>query len=274
MVTAPRLDAVLAALIQLSAVKVVTLFGSRARRANDDQSDIDLQVVTTKPEDFITSRWLGELPLRPVAYAHRAASGGVTKATVVFENGELDVVVLPFGRMVAAKTLVATGFHRRSRFVQDALQELARVLRPGYELLYGDKSWALFFGRIVAEIPEPRLSDEEVHRLGSCCFAEYVSLKRKILRGEIVASRRILHVHLLETNFRLLHESRIRTSLPTFRDARRVEMILPANQLESLQIGGSLDPSDLLRDAGSAVAMTYSLTRELTGRSPEWPMPF
>lgn len=275
MVEPPFLQAALAAVARRPGVRVVTLFGSQARGASDDRSDVDFQVITGRPREFADARWLEGRGLPELtAYGRRPASGGVTKATAVFADGaELDVVVLPLNRLRLARALVAADLHHRSRLVQHGLEELARILRPGHRMLVGSEGWRRFLARVVAEVPEPRLSETQVHDMGACAFADYVSLRQKCHRGELLAAQRILHVNLAETNFRLMHEWRLRQGKSSFRDARRVEQYLSAAEYARIRIEATLTVESLLVAAAAALRTTSALVRELTGADPTWPQP-
>jgi predicted nucleotidyltransferase len=270
MVTAPRLDAVLAALTQLPAVKVVTLFGSRARGAGDSASDIDLQIITRQPAQFENSSWLSSDVGSVLAYGLRPAFGGVTKATIVFEGGEIDLVVLPYGRLLLARGLVRVGLHRRSVSFRRALQDLAIVLRPGYRVLRGGDGWSRFFARVVSEVPDRCLSDGEVRRMADCAYADFVSLQRKVKRGELIAAQRWLHLHLVETNLKLIYEHCVRCGRPIHHDARRVEWMLQPEEQAMLRATAHPSAADLLAAAQHAIATTAKMVSLLTGAAPGW----
>jgi predicted nucleotidyltransferase len=273
MVRPELLAAVHQVIDRMPAVRVVTLFGSHARAANDSESDIDLQIITARPEQFHDSSWLEPMPCALLAYGLRPASGRVVKATAVFAPGEVDIVVLPLFRVQLARAVVRLGLHRRSMRLRRVLGDLAIVLRPGYRVLKGSTRWAQFFAKIVSEVPDPRFSDVDVVHLADCAFADYISLRRKISRGELIAAQRWLHVHLVETNLKLMHERQLRAGGMSFHDGRRVEQTWTSAQLEQVRVNARLDASELLAAANLAIGTTHLLVWQLTGSFPRWSRP-
>ncbi|HEX2100989.1 MAG TPA: nucleotidyltransferase domain-containing protein [Candidatus Synoicihabitans sp.] len=270
MVNPPLLDALREALARQPDVRVVTLFGSHARGHADAESDIDLQIITARPQRFVASEWLPPLSYPLLAYGLRPAFGGVVKATAIYPQAEADVVVLPLARLRLARLLVGAGLHRRSPKFQRACGDLAIVLRPGFSVLQGGAGWQRFFERVVAEVPDPRLDDEAVMRLADCAFADYVSLRRKLKRGELLAAQRWLHVHLAETNFKLLHEANCRRGLRSSHDARRLEQELDPARRARVRVEASASEEALRQAARQSIQTTRELVEELTRRPPTW----
>ena len=268
------LDSLMGQLERRPSVLAVSLFGSRARAAADGESDVDLQIITSDPRSFRTPAWLQEVPYSLVAYALRPAFGGVVKATLVFDGvGEADVVVLPAGRLRVARVLVRLGLHRRSAAVRRGLGDLAIVLRPGFQVLKGARDWEPFLRRVVREVPDPRLDDAAVQQKADCVWADFISLQRKLRRGELVAAQRWLHVHLVQANLDLLHELRLRRGGVSFHDGRRAEQVLTEAELEHVRCSARLDAQELDTAARRQVAATHRLATELTGRALTWAPP-
>jgi len=65
--------------------------------------------------------------------------------------------------------------------------------------------------------------------------------------GRTCRTQRVLHRSLAETNFRLLHELRRRQGQGTYREARRVERLLPAAELALVQVSARLEAAELHR---------------------------
>lgn len=259
------------------AIVAVVLFGSRARETTapaDGWSDLDLQVVTTKPGVFSTREWTAIFRGRTLwAYVVRTASGGVKKVTVVFAPGqELDVVVVPAAKLRAARLAVWLGLHRKVPAVGRALNEMATVLRSGHRVLKGGRSWSSFFAQVIGEVRGTRLDDGEVRALAEEFFCDWLWVKQKVARGELIAAQRVLHRSLAEINFRLLHEARLREGGVSFREARRVERIVTPAQLAGVSIESRLDPVSLWAAAETCAGTCRKLVYGLIGDAWRWPI--
>jgi hypothetical protein len=255
------------------AVKALVLIGSRERSATDEiwrpdaESDWDFQIITSQPGIFSNADWIKGLPGFDVrAYASRVARiGGVPKVNVVFSHTEADFVVLPSRLMTTLKWLVGLGLHRREGKIRRSLQDLAVVIRPGWKFLKGAPDWDPFFHRVVSSVPDPRLSDGAARQLAQVFECERVWTLRKIARGELVAAQRMLHRELAETNFRLLHELKLRRGERSFPEGRRIERVADEAELASISVNSPL-AADQLRAAVDQCARTCeSLLLALTG---------
>lgn len=265
------LDGLVDRLDRLPSVLAVSLFGSHGRSEADSGSDIDLQIITSTPRIFLRPDWLSGLPFPILAYAIRPAFGGTTKATIVFEGaGEADIVVVPVGRLRAARLLVWLGLHRRWTLLRRALGSLAVVLRPGFRVVKGAARWEAFLRKVVEDVPDPRLDDEAVKRKADCAFADFVSIQRKLNRGELVAAQRWLHIHLVQTNLELLHELRLRNGDVSFHDGRRLEQVASDEEMLAIRCDARLTKADIDREARRALRATHWLANKLTGSRPKW----
>ena len=256
-------------------VQALVLIGSRQRSETDavwkadPNSDWDFQIITRRPQLFADAAWVEQLPGVEVrAYASRVARiGGVPKVNALFAGAEADFVILPAGMMRMLRWLVALGFHRRSPKLRRGLQDLAIVIRPGWKFLHGEKTWDPFYRKVVAEVPDARLSDEGARQLAQVFACEQVWTLRKIARGELVAAQRMLHRELVETNFRLLHELKLRRGERSFPEARRIERIASEGELAGVSVSAALE-TDQLRAAVELSADTCErLMRALVGDS-------
>ena len=260
-------------------VKAIVLFGSQARASGvvngaDHQSDFDLQVVTSRPEVFLQRGWWGdfsghELLVRAV----RPASGGVKKVTVIFKPTlELDVILVPAYRMELARLVVSSRLYRYLPSLRKALDELAYVMRPGYEVLKGGARWKNFYMRVVADMDGTRLHDTEIVSLAEIFICDFIWVKRMIARGELVAAQRTLHRSLAEINFKFLHELRLRRKQVTFREARRIEHIASPEELANASIDSDLTSPALLAATVKLGVNCRTLVDALLGGSWIWPV--
>ncbi|MEI7551137.1 MAG: nucleotidyltransferase domain-containing protein [Verrucomicrobiota bacterium] len=259
-------------------IRVAAVFGSHARALSgagqpaDPWSDVDLQIVTTRPARYLDRAWTAELKGQEVvAYAVRPVFGGVQKVTALFSGGEADFVIIPYRRLWLGRLAFGLGLHRRVPSIQRGLGEFALVMSFGQVVLKGGPGWQNFYTRAVAEVPLAHLTDEAAWALGEGAYVDATSLLGKLARGEYVAVQRWLHRSLIETNFRLLHEVRVRRGQVSYPDGRRVEQLLGAAELAAVRFDVSLRPESLRPAILTAVAGTRQLLRALTGKTPTWP---
>ena len=242
-----------------SAVEALVLFGSRQRQerrrldAVDLQSDWDFHVITRKPRALLSSGWTRELPGATLrAYAIRtAAIGRVPRVGAVFDEGDVDLVVIPtaIGRKVRWATRL--GLHRRPGLVRKSLQDIAEIVRPGWKFLKDTGGWGRFYQLAVDSVPDPWLDDAALVQLAEGMVCDYVWIRRKLVRGELLAAQRVLYQEVWEANLKLLHELRHRRGLPTFTKARRLERLAGARRAEGDDAGGGRDRGVAADGAGA-----------------------
>ena len=258
------------------AVRGAILFGSRARAAGttaaaDAWSDLDLQLITTAPDQIIATDWAREMAgAEYCMHVLRAATGGTQKLTVIFTEGEADLVLVRTGRMRAAGWAMRLGLHRHVGTVADPLNILATIMGGGYRFLKGESRWGPLYARIVAEMPGYRLNDEAVRRLADSFLCDLLWVLQKLERGEKIAAQRTLHRAMHETNVVLLHELRLRRGDATYQQARRVEQLSTPGQLHALKISAHLDHAELAAAAWQLAEGLKALMSELV---PAWRVP-
>jgi hypothetical protein len=163
-------------------------------------------------------------------YSVRPAFGGVQKVTALFAGAETDFVVIPAGQLRLARVGSALGPVRRG------LADLAIVIRPGYRFLKGAEAWGAFYERVIREVPDPRLTDADAVTLADGFVCDVVWTLRKLARGELLAAQRMLHLSLAETNYRLLHELRLRRGEPSYPEARRLERVATPEERSAVSL--------------------------------------
>ena len=259
-------------------VRVAAVFGSHARSLSgegqpaDPWSDVDLQIVTTRPGRYRDRAWTAQLPGQELhAYAVRPVFGGVQKVTALFSGGEADFVIIPYRRLWLGRLAFNLGLHKRVPGIRRGLGEFALVMSFGQKVLKGGPGWQRFYTRAVKEVPLAHLTDEEAVALGEGAYVDATSILGKLARGEYVAVQRWLHRSLIETNFRIMHELRVRQGLVSYPDGRRVEQLLSAAELATVRFEVGLDEPSLRAAIFSSLAGTRSLLTELTGKAPTWP---
>jgi len=260
-------------------VSGLVLIGSREREKTDAlefadaYSDWDFQIITSNPQMFANRAWTRDLTgIELLAYSVRTAQiGGVPKINAVFAGTEADIVVIPATAARLMKLAVAFSLHRREGRVRRRAQDLAEVIRPGWRFLKGGATWDPLFCRITNDVPDPRLGDEAARQLAEIFVCDYVWCLRKIARGELRATQRVLHQELAEVNLKLLHELKRRKGERTFTKARRIERIATSDELESVTVIAPLDSTSLHVAVAKAAATCRQLMRSLVGESWQWP---
>lgn len=252
--------------------------GSRVRGAGepgaaDVNSDWDFQLIVNQPEVFGSPEWLRGTDLGPVCnYVARGGRlGSSRKVSVVLEDGELDLILIPHAQLRGIQQEVREGRHVANPATLRALADLSLVLLGGYRILKGHDEIGGLYDFVARQFQPPRLADADVVELAAGFVADYVSLRRKLERGELLAAQRWLHHQLLETNFRLLHELRQRRRLATFPDARRIELTAEPAQIAAVRISAVLSKDSLRTAADASADACRSLVRELVGEAWRWP---
>jgi hypothetical protein len=263
-----------------SSVQGVILIGSRVRAEEDAvwradlQSDWDFQIITSKPKMFLDSAWAVELGLKVCTYTTRQATlGAVPKVAVVFDGSEADFVILPSLQLRVLRLSIALGLQRRSAWLRSLLQALAIVIRPGWKFIKGASAWEPFYRRVIAEVPDPRVNDYEACALADGFVCDTIWTWRKIDRGELIAAQRMLYRSLAETNFRLLHELKLRRGERSFPEARRIERVASQAELTGVSIESRLDPRALREAVEKSGVTLQQLMKALVNDAWHWPRP-
>jgi hypothetical protein len=257
-------------------VALLVLIGSRVRppgtvAAADEFSDWDFQIATTEPAKFAAGDWLRPLGITPLAYVLRPGRlGSSLKASAVTAQGELDLVVLPADQLRVVANRLGTGAGADDSMVTQALRDLAAVLGGGYRILKGENEFGPLYRQVARASSPLRLDDAEVVRLAEAFVCDYVSTRRKLQRGEWRAALRWLHHQLVETNFRLLHELRLRQGLDSFPDGRRLEG-LGDPALEGWEVGTGPGVQGLGEAVEKAAGVHRLLVAALLGETWRWP---
>jgi len=256
-------------------VALCVLIGSRVRGAADPagadaHSDWDFQIATTQSQRFETGAWLDALGVPPLAYALRPGRlGSALKASAVTARGELDLVVIPVGPLREAARQLAAGPGDLDPRIRPALIDLSAVLAGGYRILKGAGEFAGFYAQVGRELTPARLDDAAVRLLAESFVCDYVVTCRRIERGEWLAAQRWLHLQLAETNFRLLHELRLREGRASFPDARWLERLAEA-RIDSVRVTAAPGRESLRRAVESSAETLRALVQQL-GAGWRWP---
>ncbi len=259
------------------AIQAVVLIGSHVRptgaaNAADEVSDWDFQVITSDPAAFATAKGLaGLVPGQaPLVYSRRPAFGGIQRVTALYPGVEVDFVVISALKLRLAKLATALGAHRQPGSVRNGLAGLAVVIRPGYRFLKGAAAWDGFYQKVLREVPDPRLDDAAIVTLADGFVCDVVWSERKLRRGEYLAVQRMLHQSLTETNFRLLHEQRLRHGKVSHPEARRIERIAEPKELAAVTVAAKPERDELAAAIAQAKTTLAELMHDLV---PSWRWP-
>ncbi len=277
---APEFDEIIASWGQLQpAISGIVLIGSRQRSTDDTiwrsdlDSDWDFHIVTSNPNLFLDDQWtkaLKGIDVR-VYSARMTRIGSVPKVNAIFSNAEADLVIIPSRIVRMARFLTKFGWHHRAGRVRQFLQDLAVVVRPGFRFLKDTNRWEAFYRFAVNAVSDARLSDDGARKIADGFVCDYIWTVRKISRGEYFAAQRMLHRELMETNFRLLHEIKLRRGERTFPEGRRIEKIARPEELDLLAVKTSIDEASLRVAVEKCARACRELMGLLVGGGWTWP---
>jgi hypothetical protein len=254
------------------------LFGSSASIVDSSygvinrSSDLDFHLVASSAKALECVNWESELVQeRFCLQVCRPASGGVRKLTVIFDSGQLDIVVVPLIAMRLAALGFRLGLYRRIRSLRVALDEMATCLQFGYRFIKGERLWLGFYNR-VASLSGVRLNDREVRNLADASVCDLLWLLQKAKMGELIAAQHALHLRLSDTNLRLWRELRCRRRLvlPSFGLGRCVERIATEREHSGLRVSARLDLVEIRVAAWKAFECLTALMSQL---DPRWIIP-
>src|SRR6185312_16010985 len=206
-----------------------------------------------------------------VYVARMTRIGSVPKVNAVFAGTEVDIVVIPTPIIRRHRFLTRIGWHRRKGPVRQFLQDLAVVVRPGFRFLKDTGNWDAFYRFAVNAVTDARVSNDAAKVIADGFVCDYVWTVRKIARGEYFAAQRMLHRELMEANFRLLHELKLRRGERTFPEARRIERVAQPEELARLSTATSLEAATLSGALEKSAQACRELMRGLVGEGWAWP---
>ncbi|WP_457795295.1 hypothetical protein [Horticoccus sp. 23ND18S-11] len=251
------------------------LFGSQSRSTEaparaDQWSDIDIHLIVRLPQSLEERDWNEIFPeFNLCLRVSRPATGGVRKLTLIFDEGEVDLIIVPFVKAYLARLALGIGLYPRILSLKRALDLFSTILHGGYIFLKGEHSWGNFYST-VSKLPGFRLSETEAIILATTSLCDLLGFFKKLRRGELIAAQRILHNSLVENNIILLHEVRTRRQTVSFQQARRVEILATAPQIGHVSASAKLNTRDLSDAAWNALDGLKSLMQEI---SPTWTVP-
>ncbi len=145
--------------------------------------------------------------------------------------------------------------------------DLRIVAGPGWRVIKGGEAWERRYARIAPlQVP---LTEREFQRLCGEFWTQLVWAAKKAARGEFRASRRALHLHLVENCLRLLQEEAHLAGRRSYPLARRAEQWLSPEQLVGTDIAGGGDRQSLLAARGR-IADTFEKASAVVAAGRGW----
>lgn len=239
----------------------------------DRHSDFDFQVVTTDVAAFGDPQLFAAAGVgRPLVQVLRGGRlGSVPKLTAVFEDGELDVVLIPAAEVAAFQEAPAAGPGTVDPRLLAALSDLRAVILGGYEILKGAERVRPIYEFVARNVPVPRLGDAAAMQCADGFVCDYVSARQKVVRGECIAAQRWLHLHLGEALLRLAHEAVLREGGVSFPDGRRIELTPGHRWAKALVIAATPERETLMAAVERAAETLRQLMQFLVGDRWRWP---
>lgn len=248
-------------------VEALIQIGSRAqgRAEVDAWSDWDYHLIVRDPSRYLDARWLGAIA--PYWNAHiEETERGVAKLSVVFEGGwEVDFVPLTAWKMKLVYFAMA---HPEARAVYPkalirGVYNTRLIVRPGYCVLFGGSAWERRLAGLGATWPAKTLSEEQfqTHLVGFWRHAVWVY--KKVMRGEVRAAMRWLHIELTERRLVLLAEEARLRGQQARPEARKAEQWLGARRLEQTDIVTSPDQLVLAKALLAEISLFEEVSRSV-----------
>lgn len=252
-------------------VQALVQIGSRVQAGAvvDEWSDHDYHLVTSSPESFTDGMFARELG--PCwAVGTQVAFGNAVKVTAVYEGAlEADFVIVRQAEFLVA--LLAMRWPGTQglwpRPLREGVASLRIVVGPGWRVIKGGEAWERRYARIAPlQVP---LSEREFERLCGEFWTQLVWAAKKAARGEYRASRRGLHLHLVENCLRLLQEEALLGGRRSYPLGRRAEQWLTPAQLLGTDFRDGADRESLFKALGQ-VADTFEKTSAAVAAGRGW----
>jgi aminoglycoside 6-adenylyltransferase len=257
-------------------IEALLQIGSRAQPGAvvDAWSDWDYQLVASDPGRYENRDWPAQIAPCWSAHLERTPRG-VMKVSAIFTGGwEVDFVLLPAWQMKLVYWAMAhPGLQPLyPRALRQGIANTRLWARPGCRVVIGGPAWEKRLAALAVVWPEGGFTagDFLFHTAGFWRHAVWTA--KKILRGELRAAHRWMHLELREHTYALLaEEARLagRTPRP---EARQAEQWLDAARLRQTAITTGPGQRELAR----ALLAELELFREVTqsvGTRHGWTVP-
>ncbi len=267
--TAPELEARIVEWAHAQpGLEALVQIGSRVqpRAVVDAWSDWDYQFIVRDPAQYFNREWPAQIAPCWSAHYERTARA-VVKLSAVFAGGwEVDFVLLSAWRV---KTTCWAMQHPGAgrwfpKGLRQDLHNLRLVASPGYRVVLGGPEWERRYAALAVAWPEVSFSAEDFQHHAAAFWRHAVWVAKKILRGELRAAVRWLHVELREHVLALVAEEAKLEGRRPRPEARRAEQWLNGTRLRQtaittgpdrqVMVRALLDEMKLFRDVSRSVA--------------------
>lgn len=164
-------------------IKAVIAIGSSTRRTvkADQFSDLDVAIVTEHPESW----FCGEYPQRignvSISFVEPTISGGRELRCMYDKDKDVDMLILMPEQVEAS--------------LKDGSANL--IMNRGYAVLYDAQNYTELIRRYVStSIPVPDIAENGLINLVNDFFFHVIWAKKKLLRGELWASKMCIDTYL------------------------------------------------------------------------------
>jgi hypothetical protein len=229
-------------------IRALVQIGSRVQHGAvvDRWSDYDYHLVTSRPARYRDGSFC--LELGPCwALGVQVAFGNAVKVTAVLPGAlEADFVILSHWEVrVAGLALAFSGTAPLwPAPLARGVENLRIVAAPGWRVIKGGAPWERRYSRIAPL--RLRLSRGEFDAVCGEFWTQLVWAAKKAERGELRASQRALHVHLIENSLRMLQEEALLAGRAARPLGRRAEDWMTPAQLEGTDFSTAPDRDALL----------------------------
>jgi Streptomycin adenylyltransferase len=255
-------------------IRALVQIGSRVQAGAfvDRWSDYDYHLVTSDPGRYRDGSFCSELG--PCwAQGAQVAFGSAVKVTAVLPGAlEADFVILSHWEVrVAAMALAFSGTAPLwPAPLARGVANLRIVAAPGWKVIKGGAAWERRYSRI-APLRLP-LTQAEFGGLCGEFWTQLVWAAKKAERGELRASQRALHVHLIENSLRMLQEEALLAGRAARPLGRRAEAWMTPEQLEGTDFSTALD-RDALLSGMERIMDVFEKASLAVGQGNGWDVP-
>lgn len=252
-------------------LEALVLGGSRAGGGGnaDVWSDWDLQLITTRPEDYRNSGWLSGIAPCWCAHVERTPRGFI-KVSAIFADGlEADFMPLASWQM----KLVYAGMRHPGwanlmpyRLRHGIQETRGFLLGSGHRLLVGSPVWEKRFEALQIEWPAVAMTAAEFAQHTTAFWQKAAWVFKKIARPEPRSAMHWLHLLVMYQVYPLLaEEARLAGFVPRA-EARKAEQWLGEERLQQTAIETGPNQRVLARALLAEIALFREVSDHVAAR--------